>query len=406
MANGGWIGLILFGWLFIFLNSLVLQDLTPLEKNVCLRFEDRKLLEGQIGLQESFEELKKLFKEVHEKIVAPVLSIIILFVEKLRKGPEYQNSLSKGTRSKINKTINRVFEKAEILKSKLLEQYSKEFAEYLADKKKREEEEAEKKVFWQDVRNTIKNSPNFAKWSALLDRLVDGIGKDRSGETGPSLASTIKSAEESSAESTPQEAVEEITPKTSSDQHGVEPQMVESPGQNSEGLRPVVLPKDLCDQFLRSARKNTKKGIETCGVLCGALVKEAYHVTHVIIPVQKGGPDYCYAQNEEELFFKQEELGLLTLGWIHTHPTQTAFLSSVDIHTHFCYQKMLPESIAVVCSPKYKQTGIFTLTSYGLKEISCCPKRGFHPHKQDSALFCDCSHVTIQKSRVTITDLR
>lgn len=61
---------------------------------------------------------------------------------------------------------------------------------------------------------------------------MDGIGKDRSGETGPSLASTIKSAEESSAESTPQEAVEEITPKTSSDQHGVEPQMVESPGKS------------------------------------------------------------------------------------------------------------------------------------------------------------------------------
>ncbi|EGW14233.1 hypothetical protein I79_025050 [Cricetulus griseus] len=77
MANGGWIGLILFGWMFSFLNSLVLQDLTPLEKNVRLRFQDRKLLEEQIGLQESFEELKKLFKEVHEKIVAPVLSIIM-----------------------------------------------------------------------------------------------------------------------------------------------------------------------------------------------------------------------------------------------------------------------------------------------------------------------------------------
>lgn len=44
-------------------------------------------------------------------------------------------------------------------------------------------------------------------------------------------------------------------------------------GQNSKGLHTVVLPKDLCKQFLRSARKNTKKGIETCGVLCGTLVK-------------------------------------------------------------------------------------------------------------------------------------
>lgn len=29
-----------------------------------------------------------------------------------------------------------------------------------------------------------------------------------------------------------------------------------------------------------------------------------------------------------------------------THPTRTA-LSSVDIHTYFCYQRMLPESVAV-----------------------------------------------------------
>ncbi|XP_040597199.1 STAM-binding protein-like, partial [Mesocricetus auratus] len=161
-------------------------------------------------------------------------------------------------------------------------------------------------------------------------------------------------------------------------------------GQNSKGLHTVVLPKDLCKQFLRSARKNTKKGIETCGVLCGTLVKDEYHVSHVIIPVQKGGPDYCYAQNEETILFVQEELGLLTLGWIHTHPTQTAFLSSVDVHTHFSYQIMLPESIAVVCAPKYKQTGIFTLTPFGLNEISICTQRGFHPHNQDSAIFCVC----------------
>ena len=28
---------------------------------------------------------------------------------------------------------------------------------------------------------------------------------------------------------------------------------------------------------------------------------------------------------------------LSVLGWIHTHPTQTAFLSSVDMHTQFGY---------------------------------------------------------------------
>jgi len=38
-----------------------------------------------------------------------------------------------------------------------------------------------------------------------------------------------------------------------------------------------------------------------------------------------------------------------------THPTQTAFLSSVDQHTHWPYQKLLPEAVAIVCSPKFNE---------------------------------------------------
>lgn len=38
-----------------------------------------------------------------------------------------------------------------------------------------------------------------------------------------------------------------------------------------------------------------------------------------------------------------------------THPTQTAFLSSVDLHTHCSYQMMMPEAIAIVCSPKFNE---------------------------------------------------
>lgn len=42
--------------------------------------------------------------------------------------------------------------------------------------------------------------------------------------------------------------------------------------------------------------------------------------------------------NEEELFDYQYERGLMPLGWIHTHPTQTCFLSSIDVHTQCGYQ--------------------------------------------------------------------
>ena len=46
--------------------------------------------------------------------------------------------------------------------------------------------------------------------------------------------------------------------------------------QNTKGLLPVVLPKDLCQNFLRSAWENTKRKRETCGVLCGKLVKDSF----------------------------------------------------------------------------------------------------------------------------------
>ena len=38
-----------------------------------------------------------------------------------------------------------------------------------------------------------------------------------------------------------------------------------------------------------------------------------------------------------------------------THPSQTSFMSSVDLHTHCSYQLIMPEAIAIVCSPKFDE---------------------------------------------------
>lgn len=40
-------------------------------------------------------------------------------------------------------------------------------------------------------------------------------------------------------------------------------------------------------------------------------------LTHVIVPKQSSGPDYCDMENVEELFSYQDHHDLLTLGWIH-----------------------------------------------------------------------------------------
>ncbi|XP_033840187.2 AMSH-like protease [Periophthalmus magnuspinnatus] len=173
-----------------------------------------------------------------------------------------------------------------------------------------------------------------------------------------------------------------------------------------EGLRRVVLPRDLTLRFLRLAESNTNRGLETCGVLCGRLAREELVVTHVVVPKQTSGPDFCDMENVEELFCFQDQQNLLTLGWIHTHPTQTAFLSSVDLHTHCSFQLMLPEAIAVVCAPRHNDCAVFRLTGPGISAVSRCRLKGFHPHSRDPPLFSVCKHVLVRDCAVMLLDLR
>ncbi|MGH0176870.1 UNVERIFIED_CONTAM: hypothetical protein FKN15_010972 [Acipenser sinensis] len=195
---------------------------------------------------------------------------------------------------------------------------------------------------------------------------------------------------------------------TPSVDRSLKPGSLVSPGRSVmvEGLQPLVVPRELCSKFLKLAEANTARAVETCGILCGKLTRSEFTLTHVIVPKQRGGPDSCDTENEEELFVIQDQLSLITLGWIHTHPTQTAFLSSVDMHTHCSYQMMLPESIAIVCSPKFNETGYFKLTEHGMEEISSCKQKSFHPHPKEPPLFTSCGHVTISDSSVTVMDLR
>lgn len=46
-----------------------------------------------------------------------------------------------------------------------------------------------------------------------------------------------------------------------------------------------------------------------------------FMLTHVIVPKQSSGPDYCDMENVEELFSYQDHHSLLTLGWIHVGHT-------------------------------------------------------------------------------------
>ena len=166
-----------------------------------------------------------------------------------------------------------------------------------------------------------------------------------------------------------------------------------NPGELSE----VHVHPRLFDTFLKVASQNTAANIETIAVLAGRMEAGRFYVSCLILPQQEGTSDTCAALDEEALFNEQLKRELFTIGWVHTHPRQTCFLSSVDLHTHAPYQTMLDEAVAVVMAPTdpTRRFGVFRLTTppagTGLHEVLTCEKRGFHPHNSD--VYEHASHV-------------
>lgn len=122
--------------------------------------------------------------------------------------------------------------------------------------------------------------------------------------------------------------------------------------ENNTPIRPIFLPAGLREEFLRIAAPNTRRGLEMCGILCGTSVNNALFISCLIIPQQTCTSDTCETDNEEEVIEFCMKEDLMVFGWIHTHPTQTCFMSSRDLHTQSGYQVMMPESIAIVCAPR------------------------------------------------------
>ena len=110
--------------------------------------------------------------------------------------------------------------------------------------------------------------------------------------------------------------------------------------RSSIALACTLLCLRLLHGICRYATSNTRSGIESCGILAGRLQEKqgVFVISTLIIPKQEGTSDTVQALNEEEIFDVQDKRALYPLGWIHTHPTQTCFLSSVDVHTQCGYQ--------------------------------------------------------------------
>ncbi|KAM0327022.1 hypothetical protein ACHAQA_006145 [Verticillium albo-atrum] len=157
--------------------------------------------------------------------------------------------------------------------------------------------------------------------------------------------------------------------------------------ENGDPIRPVFIPSTLRKKFLEIAADNTRKGLEMCGILCGRPINNALFISCLLIPEQICTSDTCETENESAQLEYCINEDLLVVGWIHTHPTQTCFMSSRDLHTQAGYQVMMPESIAIVCAPQHQPShGIFRLTNPpGLPHIlNCTQTPMFHPHHIDN----------------------
>lgn len=202
--------------------------------------------------------------------------------------------------------------------------------------------------------------------------------------------------------------VERVSLLTSCDsEHGY------SESGGSRTLHDVHISAKLMEDFLELARDNTNKDLETCGVLGAYHRKGTFYVTTLIIPKQESTSSSCQAVNEEEIFAIQNEHSLFPVGWIHTHPSQSCFMSSIDLHTQYSYQAMVPEAFAIVMAPTdtTRSYGVFRLSDpTGMITLRECQETGFHPHKEPSngsSIYESCGNVYINPNlRFEIFDLR
>lgn len=83
-----------------------------------------------------------------------------------------------------------------------------------------------------------------------------------------------------------------------------------------------MCPVEIVEEFIRRSNKNTDLNIETCGILAGIEQGSNLIITTLILPKQVGQHDTCAMTDDGEidLFETQIKHGVMTLGWIHTHP--------------------------------------------------------------------------------------
>lgn len=122
------------------------------------------------------------------------------------------------------------------------------------------------------------------------------------------------------------------------------PPLVDFETQGTEQHRKVPAINGLCSEFLQPASASTPWGIETCGILCGQLMRNGFFVRHVLILRQNARSYSCNIENEEGIFFRRMGWVCFLLGCFHSYMGCLSFQD--EAHN----QAIFPESLVIIYS--------------------------------------------------------
>jgi len=363
---------------------------------------------------ETMNKYQKLFVDQRRFVEAYVLQIKIgvLFLKHVKQHPELPTFKASNTNIVSNgrKQAGEALKLAEITKSKLLDIFAKEKIAFDETQKRlaaEAEMERAKQEMWalENERRALEEEASTIDTQGFLPKETS-TPVDNNLNPPPAYGAPDTSFD---LPEVPDRSTKPRSSSTSSKTNVEVPglKVIAPPNGSRSSHQKVTVPALLGPEFLRFAVENSRQNIETIGMLFAKSHSGRFQITTCLLPKQKGTHDSCTTTNEEQIWeFQSQHPELIMLGWIHTHPDYQAFLSSVDMHNQYLYQSLLPEALALVVSPNYKEIGAFRLTDIGVTVIGNCKEKGFHPHNKNPPLFEAAPNVEYLNSPIEMVDLR
>eukprot|EP01084_Bolivina_argentea_P128236 226705_1 len=181
--------------------------------------------------------------------------------------------------------------------------------------------------------------------------------------------------------------------------------------QNSQRNKVFIIPNNVTAEFQSEyAAQDLTANKETAALLFAKkehIQSQNVPICTVVIPKQTGDANSCVISAEEEIIYISTKNNLTLIGWMHSHPRQDNFLSSIDLHTTWklCNNDFL--FVAIVCSPNDSEGtlfGTYNLTELGMSALAACKLQGHHTHEVDNVDMTDMFYM--QSKHVAVTDVR